>query len=273
MSTYVIGDIQGCYKEFKNLLNEINFNKNKDTLWLAGDLVNRGPKSYDVIKYIIDLGPSAITVLGNHDFYLLASYYKLDPWPHNNNNIFEDILSNKDSDKIINWLRNQKIIHIDKNLNYILVHAGIYPKWDLKNTLILANQIEDLLKSSKCEEFIRTLWSNEPNKWSNDLNIKDKLIFSVNVFTRMRYLNKDLSLNFENKVNPKNNNSPELCPWYEYDNEIYKKYKIIIGHWSTLGYQEQNNFISIDTGCAWGNKLTAIKISKEKDVKKYQVKC
>ena len=271
MSTYVIGDIQGCYKEFKNLLSEINFNKNKDTLWLAGDLVNRGPRSYDVIKYIMDLEHKAITVLGNHDFYLLATYYKLDPWPHNNN-IFEDILANKDSDEIINWLRNQKIIHIDNNLNYILVHAGIYPKWNLKNTLMLANKIEYLLKSDDCKKFIKTLWSNEPNKWNENLNIEEKLIFSVNVFTRMRYLNKDLSLDFEKKINPKNNLS-ELSPWYEYDNDIYKRYKLIIGHWSTLGFQEKNNFISIDTGCVWGNKLTAIKISQDKNIKKYQVKC
>ena len=145
MSTYVIGDIQGCYKEFKELLKQINFNKKNDTLWLAGDLVNRGPKSYDVIKYIMDLDSSAITVLGNHDFFLMASYYKLDPWPYKNNN-FEDILSSKDADQIINWLRNQKLIHLDSELGYILSHAGIYPEWSLNETISLAAQIDNALK-------------------------------------------------------------------------------------------------------------------------------
>ena len=192
MSTYAIGDIQGCYKEFKNLLKEINFNKNKDTLWLTGDLVNRGPKSYDVIKYVMDLGSSAITVLGNHDFYLIASYYKIDPWPHANNS-FREILSNNDSEEIIKWLRNQKIIHVDNDLGHILVHAGIYPHWKIEEILSLATLIEDSLKSEKYREFIKALWSNDPDKWDESLSKQQKLIFSVNVFTRMRYLKKDLS--------------------------------------------------------------------------------
>ena len=119
MTTYAIGDIQGCYKEFKKLLKEIKFNPNQDKLWLTGDLVNRGPNSLDVIKYVMELGSSAITVLGNHDFYLLATYYKADaPWPYKNND-FDEILSNKDVKEIIYWLRNRNIIYIDNQLNYI----------------------------------------------------------------------------------------------------------------------------------------------------------
>ena len=272
MSTYVIGDIQGCYKEFKELLKQINFNKKKDTLWLAGDLVNRGPKSYDVIKYIMDLDSSAITVLGNHDFFLMASYYKLDPWPYKNNN-FEDILSSKDADQIINWLRNQKLIHLDSELGYILSHAGIYPEWSLNETISLAAQIENALKGKKCKSFIKTLWSNEPNKWGRNLSKKEKLIFATNVFTRMRYLNKNLSLDFDEKTNPENLENSALVPWYDFNNNIYENYKVIIGHWSTLGYRNKGNFISIDTGCSWGNKLTSIKILKNKKVKKIEIKC
>ena len=272
MSTYAIGDIQCCYKEFKELLKEINFNKNEDTLWLTGDLVNRGPKSFDVIKYVMDLGSSAITVLGNHDFYLIASYYKIDPWPHKNNS-FEEIISNKDGEKIINWLRNQKIVHLDEDLKYILVHAGIHPNWEVTEMLSLANLIERFLRGEKCKEFVKTLWSNSPDNWDKNLTQEQKLIFSVNVFTRMRYLKKDFSLDFDTKSHPKNIHCDNLIPWYEFNNNIYDKYKIIIGHWSTLGFQNKHNIISIDTGCAWGNKLTAVEISKNTDLKKYEVSC
>ena len=131
MSTYAIGDIQGCYKEFRKLLKEINFNKKKDTLWLAGDLVNKGPKSYDVIKYVMDLGSNAITVLGNHDFFLMASYYKLDPWPYKKNN-FDDILSHKDSDQIVSWVRKQKLIHLEDELGHMIVNERIDTKCQIK---------------------------------------------------------------------------------------------------------------------------------------------
>ena len=272
MSTYAIGDIQGCYKEFKKLLKEINFDRKKDTLWLVGDIVNRGPKSFDVIKYIMDLDSKAITVLGNHDFHLIAAYYNISPWSHKNNNFYE-ILSNKDSEQIIKWLRSRKITHFDNDHNYILVHAGIYPNWKIDEILSLSTLIENSLQSNKCKEFITTLWSNHPNKWDEKLSTREKLIFSVNVFTRMRYIKKDLSLDFDIKSSPDKVDSNIVIPWYEFDNDIYKKYKIIIGHWSTLGFKRKNNFISIDTGCAWGNKLTAVEILNNNEIKKYDIKC
>ena len=272
MSTFAIGDIQGCYREFKKLLSEINFNKTKDTLCLTGDLVNRGPNSLDVLKYIMDLGSKAITVLGNHDFYLIASYYKSKPWPYKNNS-FDGVLTHKDCDIIIDWLKKRKIIHIDEENKIILVHAGIHPVWKLDDINYLSLKIEESMQSPECEEFVKSLWSNDPNKWNNELTIKEKLIFSVNAFTRMRYLYNDLSLEFTSKNNPKKLTKNKLKPWYEFDNEVLKKNKIIIGHWSTLGFQIKKNIISIDTGCAWGNKLTAIKVDDVNNIKKYQINC
>ena len=272
MSTFAIGDVQGCYKEFKNLLAEINFNKNKDTLWLAGDLVNRGPNSFDVIKYVMDLESSAITVLGNHDFYLLASYYEIDPWPHKNNN-FDDIIDNSSGSQIIEWLKKQKMVHLDQRLGFILAHAGIYPKWTLEDVTCLSKSIEKKLKEKSCLDFLRTLWSDEPTSWQETLSEEEKLIFAVNVFTRMRYLNKDLSLDLTTKSKPSGVGIDGKYPWFEYKSDILNKYKMIIGHWSTLGFYEKDNFVSIDTGCAWGNKLTAIELKGDKKVKKYQVTC
>lgn len=272
MTTYAIGDIQGCYKEFKKLLKEIRFNPNQDKLWLTGDLVNRGPNSLDVIKYVMELGSSAITVLGNHDFYLLATYYKAAPWPYKNND-FDEILSNKDVKEIIYWLRNRNIIYIDNQLNYILVHAGIHPSLKFTEIMALGSDIEKSLRGSDCKKFIESLWSNKPNKWNKDLSNEDKKIFCVNVFTRMRYLKKDLSLNFIDKAKPNKKNSNDIIPWYEIDNNILEKYKVIIGHWSTIGFQNKKNFVSIDTGCVWGNKLTAIEIICKNKIKKYQIKC
>ena len=272
MTTYAIGDIQGCYKEFKKLLKEIRFNPNHDKIWLTGDLVNRGPNSLDVIKYVMELESSAITVLGNHDFYLLATYYQANPWPYKNND-FDSILLNKDVEHIIDWLRSRNIIHIDRGLNYILVHAGIHPSLKLSEITTLAYEIEKSLKSNDCKKFIESLWSNEPHNWDNNLSEKEKKIFCVNVFTRMRYLKHDLSLDFINKSKPNKKFSKEIIPWYEFDNNIFKNYKVIVGHWSTIGFQEKNNFISIDTGCVWGNKLTAIKIIDKNKIKKYQIQC
>ena len=272
MSTYAIGDIQGCYKQFKQLLNYINFNKKKDVLWIAGDLVNRGPNSLDVIKYIMDLDSKAISVLGNHDFYLLASYFKAKPWPYKNNT-FDAILSDIDCNSIITWLRNQRLVYRDSDLGYILVHAGIYPKWDLDETFYLASLVEKSLQGKNCKDFIETLWTNKPSQWNDNFSNEKKLVFSTNVFTRMRYLKKDMSLDFEIKLSPEENTSDTLVPWYEFDNEIYNKYKVIIGHWSALGFRETKNIISIDTGCVWGNKMTSIKLSKDKEIIKYEVKC
>ena len=272
MSTFAIGDIQGCYKEFRKLLSEINFNTKKDTLWLTGDLVNKGPQSLDVIKYVMDLNDKAITVLGNHDFYLIASYFKADSWP-NNANLFNDILSHKDSSEIIGWLRCQKIMHLDNELKHILVHAGIHPEWETTEILSLSSKIEFLLKGEHCKKFIESLWTNDPRYWSKNLDEKEKIIFAVNVFTRMRYLKKDLSLDFQEKLNPSSAKSSNLIPWYEFKSNAYKEYKTIIGHWSTLGFLETENLISIDTGCVWGNKMTAIKIEKNKNTKRYEIKC
>jgi len=272
MATFAIGDVQGCYKEFRKLLNEINFNTQKDTLWLTGDLVNKGPQSLDVIKYVMDLDDKAITVLGNHDFYLIASYFKADPWPHSTN-LFDDILSHNDSSEIIRWLRHQKIIHLDHELKYILVHAGIHPEWKTKEILPLSSKIEFSLKGDHCKKFIESLWTNEPRNWNKSLEEKEKLIFAVNVFTRMRYLKKDLSLDFQEKLDPSNVKSSNLIPWYEFKSNAYKGYRTIIGHWSTLGFRETGNLISIDTGCVWGNKMTAIKIEKNKNIKRYEIKC
>ena len=272
MSTFAIGDIQGCYKEFRNLLNEIKFNKSKDTLWLAGDLVNRGPNSFDVIKYVMDLESSAITVLGNHDFYLLASYYKVDPWPHKNNN-FNEIIDDPNGDQIINWLKNQKMVHTDKDLGFIIAHAGIYPKWTLEDINFLSKNIEKKLQDKNCNYFLKSLWNDEPANWHEALSEDEKLIFAVNVFTRMRYLNKDLSLNLTVKANPNDVEADGKYPWFEFKNDVLNEFKMIIGHWSTLGYYEKNNFVSIDTGCAWGKKLTAIELKNNKKVKKYQVTC
>ena len=250
MSTFAIGDVQGCYKDFRKLLSVINFNTKQDTLWLTGDLVNKGPQSLDVIKYIMDLNDKAITVLGNHD-----------------------ILTHRDSSEIIGWLRRQKIMHLDNELKYILVHAGIYPEWETKEILSLSSKIEFLLKGDHCKKFIESLWTNDPRNWNNNLDEKEKIIFAVNVFTRMRYLKKDLSMDFQEKSNPSSVKSSNLIPWYEFKSNAYKEYKTIIGHWSTLGFLETENLISIDTGCVWGNKMTAIKIEKNKNIKRYEIKC
>ncbi|MEC7885878.1 MAG: symmetrical bis(5'-nucleosyl)-tetraphosphatase [Pseudomonadota bacterium] len=271
MSIYAIGDIQGCYKEFKKLLENIGFKKNEDTLWLTGDLVNRGPNSLDTIKFIMELDDSVITVLGNHDFNLMAVYYEIDPWIQIKHT-FDDILSHKDCDLIIEWYRNQKIVHYEEEINTILVHAGFYPQWSLETTLNLGEKINKKINGDECKDLLSSLWTNTPSIWDENMTDQEKIIFAINVFTRMRYLNKDLSLNLEIKDYKKVDND-NIIPWFMTNSEVLKNKKCIIGHWSTLGYYQYKNLISIDTGCVWGNELTSIKILKDGSIHKASIKC
>ena len=162
---------------------------------------------------------------------------------------------------------------MDHELGFILVHAGIHPSWEINDIEFLSRKIENNLQGENCKKFIETLWDNNPKKWNKNLSNKDKLIFATNVFTRMRYLNNDLSLDFKEKSNPKEIENKNIYPWFNFENKNIKKYKTIIGHWSSLGYFENKNLISIDTGCAWGRELTAIKLLQNKKIKQYQIKC
>ena len=266
MSTYAIGDLQGCFSELQDLLDKINFDESKDKLWFVGDLVNRGPESLKCLRFVKSLGKKAKTVLGNHDLHLLAVANKVRE-PHRNDT-FDEILNANDADELFNWIRHLPLLVHDKKLNFTMIHAGLPPQWSLKKAKKLAKETESLLQSKQFNDFIHNMYGDQPDSWSKTLDGDDRYRFIINCFTRVRYLEQS------GKLNLKENNSPgtqpeSLIPWYALPRRKTNKDKIIFGHWSTVTLGEKQNFkeynvYPLDTGCLWGGTLTAMRLEDEK---------
>ncbi len=254
MTTYAIGDLQGCYTALQQLLEKIHFDPEKDMLWFAGDLVNRGPESLQCLRFVKSLGDRAITVLGNHDLHLLAI---AEEHKSTNDQGLKDILDADDSEELLDWLRQQPLLHHDPVLGYTLVHAGIYPLWDLQQAQEHARELEAVLQSEQYRDFIFNMYGNEPDKWQDDLTGFDRLRFICNSFTRMRYCNEEGVLDFSNNGAP--GTAPEnMSPWFTLAARKTKSDRVVFGHWSTLGLVKKENIFALDTGCVWGGKLTAL---------------
>lgn len=258
MSIYAIGDIQGCFDDLQRLLTEIKFNKKKDQLWFVGDLVNRGPKSLETLRFIKSLGESAVCVLGNHDLHLLALAYGLSPYRAKDT--LKPILKAKDRDELLDWLRNRPLFHY--NDDFCLLHAGLPPQWDFSLAKKMAAQVEKALRGDDYLAFFKVMYGNEPDQWRDKLKISEQLRFTVNCFTRLRFCDTKGRLDF--KYNGKLGSQPDhLVPWFDAPNRKNADLKIVFGHWSALGYHESNQCYAIDTGCLWGGQLTALKLGKK----------
>jgi bis(5'-nucleosyl)-tetraphosphatase (symmetrical) len=263
MATYAIGDVQGCYDELRALLLQINFNSDSDQLWFCGDLVNRGPKSLETLRFIKSLGSNAITVLGNHDLHLLATAY--DHKKPGKNDTFDDILQATDSLVLLDWLRNRPLAHHDKEKNVTLLHAGIHPDWSIKKTLKLAREIEHVLQNNNHIKFYKHMYGDKPYNWSDDLSGWFRYRFITNVLTRLRYCDAQGKPALNAKGAP-GSQAKGLMPWYEVPERKSQQDTIIFGHWSTLphaGLLCINNTYAIDSGCLWGGVLTAMRIDAE----------
>ncbi|WMY94799.1 MAG: bis(5'-nucleosyl)-tetraphosphatase (symmetrical) ApaH [Arsenophonus sp.] len=262
MSTYLIGDIHGCYDELKALLKKVKFNPTKDILWITGDLVARGPHSLKVLRYIKTISTSVKIVLGNHDLNLISIYYKINR--HKPKDKLKKILSSPDAALLINWLRKQPLLQIDDEKKIIMSHAGITPQWDLQTAKICAKEIETILRSNVYPIFLQSIYGNAPNTWSSQLKGLSRLRFSTNVFTRMRYCWPNGRLNLEWKGTPEKTPLP-LIPWFNLMRKIPQDYTIIFGHWSSLkGKGTPHGIYCLDTGCCWGGKLTLMRWEDKK---------
>ncbi len=268
MSTYAIGDIQGCYRQLKELLININFKSDKDKLWFAGDIVNRGPDSLKTLRFIKSLEDNAISVLGNHDLHLLAIAHNCAK--HGKKDTLSPILKARDSDLLLNWLIQRPLVHYQQKHHVCLVHAGIYPSWTITEVLHHASEVEKILKSSNAVNFFENMYGDKPAKWSNDLNGWDRLRFITNSFTRMRYINNDLKLKLKEKGAP-GKQEADIHPWFEFERSD-EELNIVFGHWSTLTNPKRQHLYPLDTGCLWGGRLTALKINK-KLKKTISIKC
>jgi len=262
MAKYAIGDVQGCYDSLQYLLEKLNFTPENDQLWFVGDLVNRGKKSLKTVKFVKSLGNSAITVLGNHDVSLIAMHYGAIPASPS----LKKFLKSKHREELINWLRNQPVLHIDESLGVCMAHAGISPQWTLEQATSFAKEIEIPLRGADTGKWLTKVYGNKPNLWHDDLSSYDRHRYIINAFMRMRYCNTkdgslDLKLNGVPKI--KNQKSAKHIPWFLLKGRKHIPLRIIFGHWSSLGYYHDDNVTALDTGCVWGRQLTAVRIDEE----------
>ena len=257
MAVYAIGDIQGCFDELQSLLRLIHFNPQRDRLWFAGDLVNRGPKSLETLRFIKDLGNRAASVLGNHDLHLIAAAHG---YPiSGDDHTLDAILCAPDRDELINWLRQQPLLHHDDTLGYTMIHAGLPPQWDLTLARRCAQEVETCLRGDRINDFIEHMYGNKPHQWSDDLSGWKRLRFTVNCLTRLRFCDDQGRLKLKYK-GPPGSQPPEYHPWFELPDRKSKDMNIVFGHWSTLGKRNDAGVFPLDTACLWGGELTALRL-------------
>lgn len=258
MATYAIGDIQGCLEPLQCLLEKIAFDPAQDRLWLAGDLINRGPASLATLRYLYTLRDSLTIVLGNHDLHFIAVYYGLRK--QGKNDTLDQLLAAPDCPDLVYWLRQQKLVHHDPILGYTMAHAGIPPQWSLQDALIRAREVETVLKSSQPENFLAGMYGNSPTLWSGSLTGVDRLRVITNYFTRMRFCNAQGELELQSKESA--DAAPiGFAPWFSFLQRKTRDEKIIFGHWAALeGRVGFPNLFALDTGCVWGGSLTAMRL-------------
>lgn len=263
MASYAIGDVQGCYDSLQCLLEKIQFDAAEDTLWFAGDLVNRGPHSLKTIQFIKALGKAAHTVLGNHDLHMIAVAHGCAP--RKNKDTFFDLLDSPDAGELIHWLQQQPLlqkISLPKQ-TYAISHAGIPPLWSLDEALGYSAEVEAMLKSAKAKDFLKVMYGNEPDCWNENLQGFDRLRVITNYFTRMRFCTAQGQLELDTKES--SDNAPKgFLPWFKIPNHKIKSEHLIFGHWAAIQGQTGSNKVhAIDTACVWGYQLSALRLEDQ----------
>ena len=258
MATWAIGDLQGCYYELRALLERLRFDPATDQLWLVGDLVNRGPTSLECLRFARDLGARAVVVLGNHDLHLLAvaagNQRKLKA-----SDTLGPILGAPDRDELLDWLRKRPLLHHDAALGYTMVHAGLPPQWDLATATLCAREVEGVLRGDGWRQFLDQIYGDQPDRWSEGLTGIERLRYSVNALTRMRFVTDDGRIDLRVKGAP-HIAQPGITPWFAARGRKSANLELIFGHWSTLGEADGFGVFPLDTGCVWGGKLTALRL-------------
>jgi bis(5'-nucleosyl)-tetraphosphatase (symmetrical) len=255
MSTWAVGDIQGCYEQLRRLLDSVSFDPANDTLWLVGDLVNRGPQSLETLRYARSLGERAVTVLGNHDLNLLALAEGLRK-PHRGDTI-DDILRAPDRDELLHWLRTRRMMHAGEG--YAMVHAGLLPQWTIERALELAAEVEAELSGPGYRELLESMYGNAPDTWEDSLTGDDRLRVIVNAMTRLRLCDARGRMEFSHKTGL-DGMPPGYMPWFDVPGRACAGTPIVCGHWASLGLSVRSDVVAIDTGCVWGRELSALRL-------------
>lgn len=262
MAVYAIGDVQGCYDELARLLEVLKFDPAQDRLWFCGDLVNRGGQSLEVLRLVSGLASNAVVVLGNHDLSLLAvSERKTDEQARVNPDL-RRVLFADDRDALLAWLRSGKLAHYDAALDFLMVHAGIAPRWDSKDTLRYAAEVEERLHGADYRRLLRQMFGNKPEMWHVKLRGVERWRATINVLTRMRYVTPRGRMDFQEK-GPPGTQKAGLYTWFAVPGRKPLDTRVVCGHWSALGLFIGLNVYAIDTGCVWGGYLTALRLDAD----------
>lgn len=269
MATYAIGDVQGCFAYLEALLETIRFNPYQDHLWFTGDLVNRGPDSLKVIRFVKNLaGNSPRVVLGNHDLHLLAMAHNAHPgWPEDT---LQEVLTAPDRDDLIHWLMQQPLVHHDPEFGFMMIHAGLAPCWDLDTAKKLAQEVSDVLQSPQRVDFFKNMYGNLPDLWTPDLTGFDRLRVITNYLTRARLCYPDgrLALKIKGTLDSAQGH---LIPWFQVPHRKTQDLNILFGHWAALnGETHTPHAYALDTGCVWGHALTAMRLE---DLQRFSITC
>jgi bis(5'-nucleosyl)-tetraphosphatase (symmetrical) len=270
MATFAVGDIQGCYADLQHLLERVHFDPQRDSLWFTGDLVNRGPRSLETLRFVKGLGPHAVCVLGNHDLHLLA--VAAGAARSKRADTLDEVLIAPDRDELLDWLRRRPLLHHDDELGYTLIHAGLPPQWDLAAARASASELEQVLRGDGYAEFFRHMYGDEPRRWSPALKGMERLRFIVNCFTRLRFCNTDGDLDLASKGAP-GTQPPGFLPWFSVPHRASVNLHILFGHWSTVGEVTGRNVHALDSGCVWGGQLTALRLDGDDSGSWYCVQC
>jgi bis(5'-nucleosyl)-tetraphosphatase (symmetrical) len=263
MTRFAIGDIQGCHEELRELLAKLRFSADRDQVWFTGDLVNRGPRSLAVLRYVRSLGANAITVLGNHDLHLLALAFGSRRKAKAGDTL-DDVFAARDCRELLEWLLQQPLAHFDVDRHDLLVHAGLVPQWDLETTLALAREVEAALKTNPRELF-DAMYGDQPERWSESLTGIERLRFAINVLTRIRICTADGRIDLKMKGAP-GDKPGAFRPWFEHESRGTRELRVIFGHWSALGLVRRKNLLGLDTGCVWGGTLTGVNLDIDEEL-------
>ena len=258
MAIYAVGDVQGCAAELESLLEKIAFSPARDRLWFVGDLVNRGPRSLDVLRLVRQLGDAAIVVLGNHDLHLLAiarGHAAL----RDDDAGLQSVLDAPDREQLLDWLQSRSMLHHDASLGTTMLHAALPPQWDIALARRCAAELEQALRSDRSGELFARMYGNQPDLWRDDLDGADRLRFITNALTRLRACDAEgrMLLKFKG---PPDRIPAGAMPWFRAPGRRSAGARIVCGHWSALGYLDEGGVLAIDTGCVWGGTLAAQRI-------------
>lgn len=258
MTTYAVGDVQGCYRTLRRLLSHIGFDPRADELWFVGDLVNRGPSSLEVLRFVRGLGDRAITVLGNHDLHLLA--VREDRSRARRGDTLDAVLAAPDCDLLLDWLATRPLLHRNDDVGYVMSHAGVPAVWSIDEASARAREVETVLQSGARPDFLRAMYGNEPAEWHPDLEGQDRLRVITNYLTRMRGLRGTAALDLSFKETP--GDLPQgVRPWFEDYRLRPCATKLVFGHWAALGGRcSVPDIFALDTGCVWGGALSALRL-------------